>query len=78
MHVALFFVGMALGCMAGVLIGCLAAAAARGNAPLRDLDNWKPSICTARPGGVACMRLALPGTTACREHSINPVTRNSV
>ncbi|MCX7335476.1 MAG: hypothetical protein NTV85_28490, partial [Hyphomicrobiales bacterium] len=61
MHVAPFFVGMALGCMAGVLIGCLAAEfILRGNKPA--------TICRAALDGERCTRLALPGGRFCRHH----------
>jgi len=80
MHSTLFVVivglcAVFLGTTVGVLIACMAASAARAD---DELDRWRPTICTARPAGVSCLRLALPGTTTCRQHSLNPVTRNPV
>lgn len=70
MHSTLFVVvacliSAVMAATGGVLVACMAAAAARADT---ELDRWRPSICTARPGGVSCLHLALPGKQTCREH----------
>jgi len=70
MHSTLFVVAVAAcalfgGATVGVLLACVAASAARDD---DALDRWHPTICTARPAGVSCLRLALPGKQTCREH----------
>lgn len=66
--------------MVGVCIGARLAqreARIRAEAASRG-PEWQLQICSCRVNGVSCTHLALPGQAHCRQHSLNPVTRNSV
>lgn len=76
MHAALFLAGMGVGAIAGLMIGCLAAAAARGDADLERLH--RPRMCSVKINDKPCTHLAIVGERFCRQHLLNPIHRNAV